>query len=150
MLYEEVSSLKDEEFGRLTGVTPSVFEKMLGVLQASEALLKKRGGRPSRLGVENRLMVALMYWREYRTYFHIAKSYNISESLCFRYVKWAEDTLIKNGSFRLPGKKSLLNPNEEGEVVMIDATECAIERPKKNSAVSTLGRKSVTHKKPKL
>jgi hypothetical protein len=45
--------------------------------------------------------------------------------------KWVENTLVKEGIFRLPGKKALLESNIEYEIIQIDATESPIERPKK-------------------
>jgi hypothetical protein len=36
-------------------------------------------------------------------------------------TKWVENTLIKDGRFSLPGKKALLSPEYEIEVVLIDA-----------------------------
>jgi len=81
--------------------------------------------------MEERLLMALEYIREYRTYFHAASSYGISESSCYRNIKWIEDTLIKHPDFALPGKKALLKSDMAYEVVLIDATETPIERPKK-------------------
>ncbi|GAJ45927.1 putative transposase for insertion sequence element IS702 [Holospora elegans E1] len=42
-----------------------------------------------------------------------------------------EDTPIKHPDFALPGKNALLKSDKEYEVVLIDATETPIERPKK-------------------
>ena len=81
--------------------------------------------------------MTLEYLREYRTYFHISRSYGISESACYRNIRWVEDTLIKDGTFSLPGRKALLKSDVEYEVVLIDATETPIERPKKNKNTST-------------
>jgi hypothetical protein len=39
--------------------------------------------------------------------------------------------LIKSGVFSLPGKKELLKSDMEYEFILIDASESAIERPKK-------------------
>jgi len=52
-----------------------------------------------------------------------------------------ENTLIKDGTFSLPGKKALLKSNIEYEVVLIDVVESPIERPKKNSEITTQARK---------
>ena len=81
--------------------------------------------------MEERLLMTLEYLREYGTYFHIASSYGISESSCYRNIKWIEDTLIKCPTFALPGRKALLQRDKEYEIVLIDATETPIERPKK-------------------
>jgi len=42
-----------------------------------------------------------------------------------------EDTLIKSVKFPLPGKKALLNSDIDFEMILIDASESPIERPKK-------------------
>ena len=94
-----------------------------------------RGGKPPHLKVEDRLLMTLEYLREYRTYFHLGKSYGLSESACYRNCKCIEDTLIKSKVFSLPGKKALLKNDEQWEVILVDATESPIERPKKKSTV---------------
>jgi Helix-turn-helix of DDE superfamily endonuclease/Transposase DDE domain len=81
--------------------------------------------------MEERLLMALEYLREYRTYFHVASSYGLSESSCYRNIKWIEDNLIKHTDFALPGRKALVKSEMEYEVVLIDETETQVERPKK-------------------
>ncbi|GAJ46669.1 putative transposase for insertion sequence element IS702 [Holospora elegans E1] len=49
-----------------------------------------------------------------------------------------EDTLIKHPDFALPVKNALLKSDKEYEVVLIDATETPIERPKKTSLKNTI------------
>jgi len=131
MKYEKIKSYKDEEFRRLSGVKRSTFKKMIEILEEAEKKKKVRGGKPNALPMEERLLMALEYLREYRTYFHVACSYGISESSCYRNIKWIEDTLIKHPDFALPGRKALIKSDMEYEVVLIDATETPIERPKK-------------------
>ncbi|KJV87339.1 DDE superendonuclease family protein [Orientia tsutsugamushi str. UT76] len=43
-----------------------------------------------------------------------------------------EDTLVKHQNFALPGRKAIMKSDMNYEVVLIDATESSIERPKKN------------------
>lgn len=86
----------------------------------------------------------LEYLREYRTYFHISRSYGISESTCYCNIGWVEDTLIRDGQFSLPGRKALLKSNMEDELILIDATETPIERPKKDRSTFTQERRSAT------
>ena len=131
MKYEKIKNYKDEEFRRLSGVKRSTFKKMIEILADAENKKKIRGGKPNSLPMEERLLMALEYLREYRTYFHVASSYGISESSCYRNIKWIEDTLIKHPDFALPGRKALLKSDMEYEVILIDATETPIERPKK-------------------
>lgn len=144
MKWEAIIGLRGEDFRRLTGVKKETFEEMVKVLQQSRADKKARGGRPNKLGVEEILLMALEYLREYRTYFHISKSYGISEGYTYKLIRWVEDTLIKSKLFRLPGRKALLKSDMEYEVVLVDASETPIQRPKKNKDISILGKREGT------
>lgn len=144
MKYQVVYDLDEECFRRLTGVKRIVFDKMVGILKAAESKKKAQGGRRSKLCLEDRLLLTLEYLREYRTYFHISKSYGISESAAFKAIRWVEDTLVKHPDFALPGKKTLLKSEMDYEVVLIDATELPIERPKKSKNSTIRARKSAT------
>jgi hypothetical protein len=122
MKYEKINNYKDEEFRRLSSVKRSTFIKMISILEDTQQKKKAKGGKPNALPMEERLLMALEYLREYRTYFHVASSYGISESSCYRNIKWIEDTLIKHPDFALPGRKALLKSDMDYEVVLIDAT----------------------------
>ena len=135
MKQEQIKDLGGEEFRRLTGIKPETFEKMLKILSDADRKKKSRGGRRNKLNLKDQLFVTLEYIREYRTYFHIGKSYDISESTVYKTVRWVEDTLIKHPAFALPGRKELINNNYD--TILIDATETPIERPKKSKRSST-------------
>jgi len=134
MKFEQIKEESPEGFRRLTGIKRTTFDVMTNILSKADAILKSQGGKPNKLTIEDRLLMALEYLREYRTYFHISRSYGISESACYRNIRWVEDTLIKNGKFSLPGRKALLKSDIEYEIVLIDATETPIERSKKTKA----------------
>ena len=72
-----------------------------------------------------------MYWREYRSYAHIAQTYGLSESAVCRTIHTVEAALLRSGQFTLLGKKALTKSDLAFEVVVVDATECPIARPKK-------------------
>ncbi len=129
--YEKIKNLNEEDFRRLVGVKKKTFFKMLGVLKEADCKSKRRGGPKNKLSLEDRLLMSLEYLREYRTYFHLGHSYGISESACYRNCIWVENVLIKSKEFSIPGKKALLDKNNDFEVVLIDASESPIERPKK-------------------
>ena len=78
MRHETVQILKDEDFKRSTGVQRSTFEKMLEVVEES----LRNFGRPPKLSRADQLLMTLMYWREYRTEFHIGLTYGVSEVYC--------------------------------------------------------------------
>ncbi len=144
MRYRTARKLPDDEFRRLTGVKRPTFELMLKVLRKAQRRTHAKGGRPNRVALAERLLMALTYWREYRTYFHIGQSYGIEESVCYRNIRGVEDVLIKSGAFRLPGKKALLASDASYEVVLVDATETPVERPKKSKHAAIPARRSAT------
>ena len=144
MKYEKINEYDENKFRRITGVKRATFEKMVEILKKSYAEKHKRRGRKPKLSIENQLLAALEYWREYRTYAHIAASYGIAESNIYRSIKWIENTLIKDETFSLPGKKELLKSDTDYEVVLIDATETPVERPQKNKESITQERKKDT------
>jgi hypothetical protein len=143
MRYETVQKLKDKDFKRLTGVQRSTFEKMLEVVEKG----LPEFGRPSKLSRADQLLMTLMYWREYRTEFHIGQTYGVSEATVCRTIKKVEDVLIQSKQFHLPGKKVLQPSDTVIEIVLVDATEQPIERPKKDNTGITAAKRSVTPKK---
>lgn len=144
MKFEQLEGAKEEDFRRLTGIQRATFASMVDLLTQAEQKKKTQGGRPNHLSLENQLLMALEYLREYRTYFHISRSYGISESACYRNIVWIENTLIKDGRFSLPGRKALLKSDTAYEVILVDATESPIERPKKSNAIITPVKRSAT------
>ena len=76
MFYENIKTYEPEKFKRLTGVSKETFALMTDVLVAGI----RPFGRPPQLCLEDRLLMVLMYWREYRTYEHIGETYGVSEA----------------------------------------------------------------------
>lgn len=132
MQWSEVNKLSDSQFQRLVGVKRATFSKMLETISFHRSERKNNRGRPASLSEQNELLIMLMYYREYRTFFHISVTYGISETQCWRIVRKIEDILIKSNLFHLPGKKQLTASETSWEVVVIDVGESPIERPKKN------------------
>jgi hypothetical protein len=149
MRYDTLKGLSESQFRRAAGVKRATFELMVKILEEAHKKKKARGGRPNKLAIPGMLLMTLEYLREYRTYLHIATSYGVSESGAFQTIRWVEHTLIQCKEFKLPGKKALLKTDHEFEVVLIDATESPIERPKKNSADFTRGKRSDTRSRRK-
>lgn len=143
MRYETVQTLTDEDFKRSTGVQRSTFAVMLAVVKALRVF-----GRPTKLSRADQLLLTLMYWREYRTEFHIGLTYGVSEATACRTIHKIENALIQSEYFHLPGKKVLQAGDSLLEVVVMDATEQPIERPKKDNGGITAAKGSGTRKKP--
>jgi hypothetical protein len=145
MRYETIQHLKDSDFKRLTGVQRESFEKMLAVVEKG----LRNFGRPTKLSRADQLLLTLMYWREYRTEFHIAQSYGISESTVCRTIQKVENVLVRSGKFRLPGKKALQPSDTLFEIILVDVSEQPIERPKKANSGITAAKRSAIPKKRK-
>lgn len=143
MRYETIKHLKDADFKRLTGVQREIFERMLNVVEQSG----RDFGRPTKLSRADQLLLTLMYWREYRTEFHIAQSYGLSESTVCRTIHKVENVLVRSGKFRLPGKKALQPSDTLFEVVLVDVSEQPIERPKKAKSGITAAKTDAIPKK---
>jgi hypothetical protein len=58
MKYEQIKSLEDEKFRRLTGVKNATFEKMTAIFQEAEIKKKAKGGRKRKLSIDHRLLMA--------------------------------------------------------------------------------------------
>ena len=138
-----IQHLKDPDFKRLTGVQRETFEEMLKVIEKGLGNF----GRPPKLSRANQLLMTLMYWREYRTEFHIAQSYGVSEATVCRTIRKVEDELVCSKKFRLPGKKVLQPSDTIFEIVLVDVSEQPIERPKKARKSTTAAKRDDTPKK---
>ena len=134
--------MRENEDQKIFGVKKATFDAMLKILEEKYQERHKKGGKPPTLSVLDKLIIMLQYYREYRSMQHIAFDYGVSKSTICDSIAWVEQTLIKSGMFRLPSKRKLIQPNCDLEVVVIDATECEIERPEKN-------RKNITPEKRK-
>jgi len=135
-------NLKPVQFQRRFGIKIQTLKAMVNALENFRLENPKdRRGRCTILTLEEQVLVALEYWREYRTYFHIGTSWGVSESTICRIVTDIESTLMKTGKFRIPGKKALLKDSDYPEFVVMDVTETAIERPKKKQKRYYSGKK---------
>ena len=140
MKYQQLQHLSLPDFKRYTGLSKQTFDLMITswnqyYFSASDA------GRPSKLSPQDQILLALQYWREYRTYFHLSQDWGLSESTVCRIVHKVETVLLDSGQFRLPGKKSLLQDESRPNKVTTDVTETPIERPSKNQKQYYSGKK---------
>lgn len=143
MFYEKLKKLSATDFKRYCGVEKETFEKMCQLVKEKSTSQFLREGRNPKLAVEDQVLVALEYWREYRTQFHIGISWGISEASVSRIITKVENILSQSKEFSVPTKRRPdLDP--EIEVVVVDVAESPIERPKKNKSDTIRGRKNAT------
>ena len=121
----------DAGFKCYTGIHKAAFYDMLNAMQEHEAQ-KTKSGRPSVLSLKEQILLALTYWREYRTLYHISMDFGIHESSASRIIRKIEDILIDTDKFELPKElPSRIDESINWSVVIVDTIETTIERPKK-------------------
>ena len=137
MFWEKIKNHTNPNFKRLTGVKRKTFKLMVKEVRNYEKrIIRKKGNNrkhPNKLCIEDQILMMLMYYREYRTQFHIGETYGLHESNVGKNITRIEKILKKSKQFQLPGKAKLAGTNHQYEVILVDATESPIERPKKNS-----------------
>ncbi len=105
---------------------------MQGILNEAFTKKHRKGGRPPKLAIGDQLLMTLKYLRQYLTQKELAFEFEVGEAAVHDTIVWVENVLVKDGRFKLPGKK-VLAEDDSIEVVLVDVTECPIERPEKNS-----------------
>ena len=150
--HKQLEKLSASQFKRLTGVSRSTFSIMLQVIAPVFSFHQTRGGPRFSHSMEDMLLMALTYWREYRTYFHLGNEYGLSESQCYKLITRIENLLIKDPRFHIQGKKALLQKPSQNDYVTVDVAESPIERPQKKGAktsknITILGKRNVTRSK---
>ncbi len=124
-----------KNFKRLTGVDKKTLKLIAKEVRShDEKKVRKKGNnrsRPHKLSVEDQILMTLMYYREYRTQFHIGETYGLNETNVDKNIRRIENILKKCKQFKLPRKEKLSGTNHQYEVTLVDATESPIGRPKK-------------------
>jgi IS5 family transposase len=131
MRWYKIKNLSGCQFRRVVGVKKMTFKMLVGLLRSKWAQRRKAGGPTPKLCLEDQLLLALNYWRNYGTYLETGTKFGISESAAWFICRWIEDNLKSEKALHLPGKKQLLAGKDKYEVVVFDVTECPIERPKR-------------------
>ena len=130
----------DEQFKRLVGVKRKTIEqkvtsaKKIAANEPKKVSGKKRGSK-EKFSWYDKVLMLLIYYREYRTFAHISADYEISEAQCWRIITTLERWLIKSELFHLPGKKKLTQSDASWDVVLVDENEHPIERPKETTKI---------------
>ena len=126
---EQAENFSDKKFNKTFGVNKIVFATMISVFQRQYEKSHKKGGRPPKVSIFERLCIFFAYYRDGRTIADIANEYSIAESTTFDIIRLVEEALLLDERFHLPSKRTLLK--EDIDIAIVDATECSIQRPKK-------------------
>ena len=144
MSYENIKTPSPAHFKRYCGDMPQTFHRMCEVIRTELKRIQKKPGRPPKLAIEDQVLLTLEYWREYPTQFHMAQRWGLSEPTVWRIIVKVENILKRCADFRLPGRKQLRESDNQLEVIVVDATETPVERPKKSSDDIIRARRSGT------
>ena len=72
----------------------------------------------------------------------IAVKYGVCKGTVCLSIQWVEDTLVKDGTFKLRGKKALKRKSALIKTAVVDVTENPINRPKENQKEYYSGKKT--------
>jgi hypothetical protein len=117
-------------FHRLTGVSVATFDQMLARLRGpweAAARRKAKPGRPREIGgLEDHLLVLLLYYRCYVTQEFLGLFYRVDRSAICRAIQRIEAEVKPLFALRREPRVS----RREAEALIIDCTEQPIQRPK--------------------
>jgi len=147
---ERIAKMPTGKYKEIFGVEKYVFDRLLRLLEVADVFQRKStAGRKSRLSVLDKLVITLMYWREYRTYRHIAFDYGVGKTQIGDAVLWVENTIIASGLCNLKSARELRDNPNKIKIAIIDVTEQEIERPKKGRKIGIPARNGDTPSKRK-
>jgi hypothetical protein len=142
---ERIAKLPAGKYKEIFGIEKHVFDRLFRLLNVADTFQRKStAGRKSRLGILDKLVITLMYWREYRTCRHIAFDYGVGKTQVGDAVLWVENTIIASGLCNLKSARELRDNASKIKIAIVDVTEQEIERPKRGRKISTPARKSGT------
>ena len=79
--YERAKKLSNTKFKRIIGIKRKTFDEMALILAVAFAEKHKSGGRNPKLTIEEKLLLALEYWRQYVTLAELGFDYGVAESM---------------------------------------------------------------------
>ena len=144
-IYQSLSR-DEKKFARMSGLKKELFDKLvqkvleqIGKHQMKNPL-SSRGKKPA-MSIENKLLLMLMYYREYHTCLSISEMFGISEGYANKLVHRISRLVIK----ALPlGRKRKVGCADI-KAVLIDASEQNIERPQRKQRQYYSGKKKSYH-----
>ena len=139
---ERIKNMPSEKYKEIFGIEKFAFDRILKILCLNKTLNNPTNvGRTGKLSVLDCLVITLMYWREYRTYRHIAFDYSVGKTTIGNAVLWVENTLIESGACNLKSARELRENPSKIKIAVVDVTEQEIERPKKGRKIGIQARK---------
>jgi len=137
-------------FRQLTGIAPDAFDRTLAQLtpryEQADARRKDRPGRKRKpgagrkhaLGLDDRLLMLLIYYRTYATHALLGFLFGVDDSAVGRNINPLQPLLA--GIFRIPERRVALDPEDIREL-FFDATERPTRRPARGQKEFYSGKK---------
>jgi hypothetical protein len=128
-------------FIRLFGISVQEFNRMISQIapewERQVMGSYKRPGRHYKLALVDMVLMLLLYYRSYTTQLFIGFLFGVDDSRVCRHIRVLEPLLAKVMAI----SKTRHLSQEDVEVLILDATEQPIERPKKHQKVYYSGKK---------
>jgi hypothetical protein len=144
-VYHEL--IRDEKvFARMCGLKRPLFEELYVRIaermeeRKQERPLRKRG-RKTEMSLEDKLLLMLIYYREYHTCLSVAKIFGISEAYASKLIHRMGHLVAE--ALPLGGKGTI--HSADIKAVLIDASEQPIERPQRKQRAYYSGKKNAYH-----
>jgi hypothetical protein len=144
------SLVKDEKaFARISGLKRALFEDLyVRVWERAEERKRehpmRKRGRKTEMSLENKLLLMLIYYREYHTCLSLSKTFGISEAYASKLIHRMGRLVAE--ALPLGGKGT--THHADIKTVLIDASEQPIERPQSKQRQYYSGKKNSYHQNP--
>jgi len=102
--YEAAIKLSDDKFQELTGIKRTTFNKIVNILRKYEV----RRGNKNKLSLEDRLMMLLEYFRNYKSLFSVGYEYGIHKTNANHNIKKIIKLLQNDEEFKNLLKQELI------------------------------------------
>ncbi len=140
---DTLKQCSSKKFRRKLGIRRRTFRQILKQVRhyedkdRDERPLSRRGKKSSALLLDEKLLLTLVYLRQYPTFDELGAMFGISESYANKLYHRYLTILVR--VLRLPGKHVLVKPGIEA--LLIDVTEQPMERPMKKQRQWYSGKK---------
>jgi len=127
--FDKIKNKRYNRFIRQVGISLVNFQNLLEAVEKEikarmEKNPLKRRGKKSELALDDRLLLTLLYLRQYPTFDRLGEQFNISESYACKIYHQTSDILVR--VLKLQNRKALLE--KPVKAILIDVTEQPIER----------------------
>jgi hypothetical protein len=117
----DIETLSENDFQEILGIKRPTFYKLLETLEYVNAKEKRQKGHPNyKLTVIQKLVITLIYLREYPSMKSLSVKYKVSKNAIWKSIHWVENILIKADFLHIDGKKALFDPESEIGAVLIE------------------------------